>query len=171
MKKQKENKKLKEKGKQNKPKENFKLKMAKENLEHKKRVYETYLRACIKYEPATIAYSAIMAEELYHHELMRLMDEAVKKGTNFMKLMFGEPNQKKPTEIEKLKKEEEYYDRLIKLVENRISMMSYDLKLKMAKDAIEKMDAWFGLSKYENKLSEKDNKIKPIQQTKKPKNK
>jgi len=135
----------------------FKLKFAKENLEHKKTVYETYLRACIKYEPATIAYSAIMAEDLYHNELMRLMEKARNKDKTLMNMMFGERNTKELSEIERIQGEEEYYDRLIKLVENRISMMSADIKMKMAKDAIEKMNAWLGLSKYEQELSKTKN--------------
>lgn len=141
-------------------KEDFKLKFAKQNLEHKKEVYETYLTACIKYEPAMLGYSAVKADKLYHDELLRLMDKSRKQNKFLMRMMFGDPNQKKLTEIEKLQKEEKHYDRLIKLVENRIEGMSHETKMKMAKDAIEKMDAWFGLFKYDNELNGAINKEK-----------
>lgn len=130
----------------------YELKFAKDNLEHKKSVYETYLEVLIEYNMSSVAYSAIKAGNMYHKELLILMDKAVKKGTNFMKLMFGDPNQKKLTEIEKLEKQDKHYDKLIKLVENRISMFSFDTKMKIAKEAIEKQDAWFGLFKYQEEL-------------------
>ena len=96
----------------------FRLKFAKENLENKKNVYETYLGVLIKYNLSSTAYASIKADEMYHNELLRLMKKARKNNTTFMTLMLGDPNEKKLSKIEQIKKEEEYYDKLIQLIEN-----------------------------------------------------
>lgn len=131
-------------------KEEWSLKFAKDNLKHKERVYEVYLKAYVKYAKGAYAYSAIMATELYQTELMRVMEANRKNGESlFRKMMFGDG--KKLTELEQIKKEEERLDRLIRHIENRIHNMDDETKMKMAKDSIEYMDSWFGLSKYEVK--------------------
>ncbi|MCH7568471.1 MAG: hypothetical protein IIA87_03535 [Nanoarchaeota archaeon] len=133
-------------------KKEYQLKWAKENLEHKKNVYKTYLEVLIEYNMPSVAYSAIKVNNMYQKELLRLMDEYRKKGKSFMRTIFGYFNHKKLTEIEKLENREKHYDKLIKSVEERISMFSFDLKMKIAKDAIEKQNAWFGLFKYQKEL-------------------
>ena len=132
--------------------EEFKLKWAKGQLEHKKEVYENYLKVLIKYNIPSVAYSAIGFDELYSRELLILMEKARKHDKFLMRMMFGEKMAKPLTEIERLKSQEEDYDKLIKLVENRISEFPFDIKMKIAKDSIEKQNSWFGLFKYENEL-------------------
>ena len=138
--------------------EQFRLKFAKDNLEHKKNVYETYLKVLVKYNLSSTAYTSIKADEMYHNELMRLMKKARKNNKSLTKLMFGDPNEKKLTEIEQIKESEKYYDKLIKLIENRISMLPDDIKMKIAKDSVEKRDAWFGLFKFDDELNKKKKK-------------
>ncbi len=79
--------------------------------------------------------------------------ELFKSFSNFVE-MFGDPDAKKLTEMEKIEEKEKHYDKLIQLVKDRISRMSDDIHMKMAKDAIETMNAWFGLFKYDKELGE-----------------
>ena len=62
--------------------------------------------------------------------------------------MFGDPKEKKITKIEKIKQKEEYFDKLIKVIEHKIDMFSPNVKKKIAEDAVEKPNSWFGLLKY-----------------------
>ena len=152
-------------------KEEIKMELAKDSLKHTKNVYETYLEVLIEYNISAIAYSAIKARENYSRELRILMEKFMKKddGRSLIGLMFGDPNEKKLTELEKIKEEEKYYNELIQLVENRISMFPLDIKMKIAKDAIEKQKAGFGLFKYEKMLkSKKKPKVKASKSFKKP---
>jgi len=134
-----------------KTKEEFRLGFAKDQLEHKKNVYETYLKVLIKYNLSSTAYSSIKSDEMYHNELLRLWDRTRNDHKSFARLMFGDPTEKKLTELESIKKSEEYYDKLINLIENRISMFTDEVKMKMAKDSIEKQQAYFGLNDIERK--------------------
>lgn len=145
-------KKKKEKEKIKKPNRNFKLEFAKQTLETKKKVYETYLEVLIKYDLSSTAYSSIRADEMYRTNLLRLMKKARNSNKNMMKLLFGIPDGKKLSEIEVIWKSEEYYDKLINLIENRISMFSGKTKMNIAKDSIEKFHAYLEFSQIERKL-------------------
>ena len=117
------------------------MKFLKEGLEHKKRVYETYIQVLVKYNIKNVAYSAIMAEEYFQKELMMKLDKCRKDKKSFMGWLFGE----KCSEEERINKDIEYFDKLIKIVQNKIEMMDDKIKIKIAKDAVEKQEAWFKL--------------------------
>ncbi len=142
-----------------KSKEEYQLIFAQDQLKHKKMVYETYIEVLVKYNISSIAYSAIMYDDLYSKELLKLMEKVRDNNKSILKLMFGIPEDRKLTEVEKLKKSEEYYDKLINLIENRISMFDFKTKMKIAKDAIEKFHQYLEFPKIERELREnkKDN--------------
>ena len=136
----------KKKAKQNKikklSKKEYHLKFLRETLENRKRVYNVYIEALVKYKIKDLAYSAIMADDLYNKCLLRNMEASRKKGESFMKFMFGG---EKLTKEEQIKKDTEYYDNLIKHAQNRFEMSDTETKTKIAKDSIEKMAAWMKL--------------------------
>ena len=115
----------------------------KDDLEHKKRVYDVYIQALVKYNIKNIAYAAIMSDEMYHKELMKKMENLCNNKKGFMKELFGDP---KKTEEERIKENIEYYDKLINYAQMKISMMDDKTKTKIAKDAVEKGCGWLKLS-------------------------
>lgn len=122
--------------------ENIKLKLAKGELEHKKRVYGEFIKVLVKYNIKNVAYSAIMYDELHSKSLERKMESLIGKPGEFHKLVFGECDK---TELERLNSNIEYYDKLIKITQGMIEQMSDDIKTKIAKDAIEKQYAWLDI--------------------------
>jgi len=83
------------------------------------------------------------------------MDKARKNNKSFFNLMFGEPNKKQLTELEKIREEEKYYDKLIQIIHDRIDMLSNDIKMKIAEDAIKKMSSYFSLFDLEREEDKK----------------
>lgn len=125
-----------------KEQEEIKLNIAKDELNKKKRVYGEYIKALVKYDIKGMAYSAIMYDELFHSALMRRLDSVKDKPGEFSKLMFGDKSQ---TELERVKENTKYYDKLISLAQGNISSFSNDIKTKIAKDSIEKQYAWLNI--------------------------
>lgn len=73
--------------KTNKLQEEMRFKMLNENFENRKRVYEVYIKALVKYNIQNVVYSAIMSDELYHNEIMRKMDSFRDNPEGFQELM------------------------------------------------------------------------------------
>ncbi len=142
------------KNKTKKQKEEYKLQFEKDHLKQGKNVYDTYLKAMVKYNMPSTAYASIMAQELYDTELRRLMQKSRDTDKAFMSFMFGLPRKRKPTEIELIKEEIEYIDKLIKQAEYKIDNWTDDIKMKSAKDSVEKMYHWLNFSNVERKIDE-----------------
>lgn len=122
--------------------ENIKLKLAKGELEHKKRVYGEFIKVLVKYNIKNVAYSAIMYDELHSKSLERKMESLIGKPGELHKLVFGECDK---TELERLNSNIEYYDKLISIAQSNIEQMQDDVKTKIAKDAIEKQYGWLNI--------------------------
>jgi alcohol dehydrogenase YqhD (iron-dependent ADH family) len=131
-----------------------KLKFLKDNLENKKRVYEIYIQALVKYNIKNIAYSAITSDDLFQKELQNKMKRITKNKKSFMKEMFGNPKQ---TEEERIQDNINYYDKLIIHAQMKISMLDDETKTKIAKDAVEKGHGWLKLSSENYKSTKNEN--------------
>lgn len=127
------------------------IKFLKENLEHKKGVYEVYIKALVKYNLKNLAYAAIKADEYYQKELMKKMESLHKNGKGICSWITGNS---KTTE-EKIQNGIDYYDKLIDYAQNKISMMNDKAKIKIAKDAVEKGYGWLKLSSENYKQTKK----------------
>lgn len=121
-------------------KEDMKMKFAKDDLEHKKQVYATYIKALVKYNIKELAHSAIMYDELNHNTLMRNLEVCRDNNESLVKLMFGDG--KKLNDIEKVESETEYYGKLIRRCRGMIEGAQDEVKEKIAKDAVEKSLSW-----------------------------
>jgi len=147
----------------------YKIKFLKDDLEHKKRVYDTYIEAIVKYNIKSIAYSAIMCDNLLHNEIIRKMESIRNNKESFTEFLIGSSDHIK-TEEEKIKEDIDYYDRLIKYAQSHIEGLDYDTKVKIAKDAIEKGYAWLKLSVENcNKKQPLKNNFKKVVENKKGK--
>ena len=107
----------------------------KEELEHTKRVYETYIEVLVEYHIAEVAYSAIMSQEHLDTSLKQLAETP----GGLRKYIFGG---EKPTEEEKLEKDVKYFQDLIKQIKSHIKMWDDETKTKIAKDSVEKHHSW-----------------------------
>jgi len=150
--------------KEKKLKKEFHIKFLKDNLEHKKDVYETYIEALVKYNIKNVAYAAIKSEELFQRELMRKMENCRDNQKSFCDFMFGK---KYDSEEEKIEANIDYYDKLIKQAQWKIANCEDSIKTKIAKDAVEKGYLWLKLSS-EN-YSDENPKRKSKKKTKKVK--
>lgn len=128
------------------------LKFLKDNLDNKKRVYEKYIQVLVKYNIKNVAYSAIMSEEHFQIELRKRLDLFRNNSKSFMEFMFGKPGL---TEEERIESNIDYYDKLIKYAQHKIEMMGDEIKIKIAKDAVEKGVGWLKLCGDNYKDSEK----------------
>lgn len=144
-------------------KEEYKIKFLQMNLEHKEQVYETFLKVLVKYHIAEVAYSAIGADELYHNALRNRMQYCIKNKKSFMNEMFGTRNISKKEQIES---EIKYLDNLIDLARHKIEGFDDKTKMKIAKDAVEKMHLWLTTPsdfdrprKDKSKITEKKNEL------------
>jgi len=121
-------------------KEDMDLKFAKDNLEQKKRVYATYIKALVKYNIKELAYQAIMYDELNQNLLMRNLELCKDDNDKFAKLFFED--MKKLNEKERIEHNIEHYERLIKRCRGMIVDTQDKVREKIAKDAVEKSLAW-----------------------------
>ena len=121
-------------------KEEYKMKFLEDDLKHKEQVYETYIKALVKYNIKELAYSAIMYDELNHNTLMRNLEACRANNESLVKLMFGDG--KKLNDIERVESEIEYYDKLIRRCRGMIEGARDKVKEKIAKDAVEKSLSW-----------------------------
>lgn len=126
-----------------KTKQEIKLELLNFTLENKKRVYEVYIKAIVKYNIKNLAYSAIQSDELYHNEIMKKMGDCRKNKKSFINEMFGGS---KLTEEERIKESIDHYEKLINYVRWKISNLEDEIKTKIAKDAVEKGYGWLKLS-------------------------
>ena len=129
------------------------LKFSKDNLEHKKHVYATYVQAIVKYNIKNVAYSAITSREMLDKSVIRKLESVKDNPQEFMELMFGKPIE---SEEEKIKIESEYYDKLINHAQNKIENMPHEAKIKIVEDSIENSVAWLRFISEDEK--EKNNK-------------
>ena len=130
-----------------KKEDEFELKFAKEELEHLKGVYETFIKVLVEYGIDDIAYSAIKSRELYEEELK---DKFTKDMEEFNNLVINEPailvyfsfGKSGLTEYQKIDEEIDYYKNLIEQVKYKIKNFPYDIKVKIAKDSVEYGYLW-----------------------------
>lgn len=122
--------------------EEMKLDFAKDELETKKRVYGEYVKVLVKYNIKTMAYSAIMYDELYHASLMRKMEKAKDNGKSISDLIFGDRTR---SELEFIKDKVEYYDRLISMARGNIEQMTDETKTKIVEDALRSQHGWLNI--------------------------
>lgn len=133
------------------------LKFIKDDLKHKKQVYETYIKALIKYNIKELAYQSIMYDELNQNLLMRKLESCRDDGKKFAKLFFGDG--KKLSEEENIRSNIEYYDKLIRRCRGIVSGAQDKVKEKIAKDAVEKSLSWLTTPELVEELV----KLKPMQ--------
>ena len=135
---------------QEKSKQEFRLKFLKDNLENKKRVYNVYIDALVKYNMSSLPYAAIMTNEHLINEVHRKMKICRKGKESFIGSLIDKPDK---SEEEKIKHEIDYYDSLIKHTQGRFSMMEDKIKTRIAKDSIEQSVAWLKLVVENSKLN------------------
>lgn len=134
--------------------EEWKLKFLKDDLEHQKTIYERYLEVLTKYHMADTGYAAIMADDLFREDLLRLMEKYKDDNIHmFSELMFGDGTPQ--TEEERLKENIDYYKKLIGVCKDRINNFPEETKKKIAKDSIEKFYSWLNLSSKEQQILER----------------
>lgn len=122
--------------------EDMRLDLAKGELEDKKRVYGEYVKVLVKYNIKTMAYSAIMYDELFHAALMRKMEKARENDESISDLIFGKRTM---SELECLKDKTEYYDKLTSMARSNIEQMTDKTKTKIVKDALESQHGWLNI--------------------------
>jgi len=155
------------KKKTKKEKEEYELKFEQNLLEQTKNTYNTYLKALVKYNLSGVVHSAIFYNEFYHKELLRLMEKTRDCGRGFMSLMFGLPRKTKPTELELVKEEIVYYNKLIKQIGYSMENWTDDIKMKVAKDAVEKKFHWMNLYNVEKRIVEEIKESKKVKKKEK----
>jgi hypothetical protein len=129
------------------------LEFLKDILNNKKQVYNSYIKALLKYNIKELAYQAIMYDDLNHNLLVRNMKECEKSNQSFTKLMFGDF--KEVTEIEREKESIKHYDKLIERCRDMIESTMNDVKEKIAKDAVEKSLKWLNTTILKDKIVKK----------------
>ena len=118
--------------------EMFEIELLKNDLEHKKKVYDRYIDVLVEYNVENVAYSKIMLEGYIKSEMEMLFKN---KGAFSDFFCLG----KDITEKEKLESNIKHYDKLIDLIQNRIKRMTTDKKRKIVEEAIEKEWLWLDL--------------------------
>lgn len=117
-----------------KDKERIRLEIEKSNLKNRKRVYNTYLKALIEYKMESLPYTAIRAQESFNELLLKLSPE------EFSDMVFT--SNKKLSEKEEIEREIKYYDNLIKRAKGMFELATYDVKMKIADDAVKYFYEW-----------------------------
>lgn len=120
---------------------NIKLEFSKSELENKKELYDNILEAIATYCDS-LGIRAIRSEDMKSKVLLQFMDKVRDKPKEFHSYMFGEPTDKIPSELDKIKYEIEHLDKLIKWGEYILKDLNLNIRKKMAKDVVENMFTW-----------------------------
>lgn len=122
--------------------EDIKLDIAKMKLKDKERVYEEYIKVLVKYNITEVSRTAIMYDELHLECLKRRIKFLKDDKKEIANLLFGEFPK---SEIDGVNKSIEYYNKLISVSEIMINRMSYEIKTKIANDAVKQQHAWLSI--------------------------
>jgi len=112
------------------------LKLKKQNLKFTKQMFMDYLEALVKYDMDGVGLMAIRSQRGFQDELNKRLRDCIKNKKSFMEGILGKPGNR-PTEIEHIKSEIKYYEKLTNLIKTRIKNLSHDVKMRMARDSIE----------------------------------
>ncbi len=138
-------------------KEEILIRLAQQNLDFTKKNYNYLLKVLVKYDIKNVASSAIRAEEMFQEGLLKDLNYCIKNKKSYAGMLFGDG--KKLSKVEGIKSIIKYYEELINLAENRISMLNQNTKMKIASDSIKFMNLYLkGMFKRAEKVNKELNK-------------
>ena len=138
-----------------KTRKEIELEFLEQQLKMTKDTYETYIEVLVKYNNGAVAYTAIRAEEQLQRTLKIKLEQTREDLKAFHKFMFGDG--KKLNEIEILERDIKHFNSLIDMTKLKIkNSFDHKTKVKIAKDSIEKSQAWMNIDLDElKKIKEK----------------
>ena len=147
-----------------KEKEEFKLKMLKESIKHKEKLYDSYIETLIEYSFPLQCKARLGYKEMWRNIFLNTHDKIEKSKSSKKKklelnnfLLLGGYSEKR-TEMEILKEEEEYNDKLIKHVECTLKNLDDNIKKEIVKDRFRQEQLLFAMWDKEYSIKEKLNK-------------